>query len=173
MTSLPRTTRRRRACFVLAAGRSHANGSLRGEEPLGTSQPAAIARDRQPRRGVATVELAFCLPLLLLLVLGSIETCNVVFQKQTMTAAAYEAARTALRQDATSAQARAFAEQVLQARNVRTFTLTFSPTEVSNLPRGTPITVQISSPADQNTVMPHNGWYRSRNLQVSVRAVKE
>ena len=125
------------------------------------------------RLGVATVELAFCLPVLILLVLGSIETCNVVFQKQTMAAAAYEAARMAIRQDTTSAEARSIAEQVLTARRINARTVTFSPSDITNLPRGTNFTVNISAPADQNTIMPSRGWYRGRTMQVSVRAVKE
>ena len=136
-------------------------------------QRDAVRRIVRARRGVATVELAFCLPVLLLLVLGSIETCNVVFQKQTMTAAAYEAARIAIRQDATSAEAQSIAGQVMTARNINHYTVTFTPSDITNLARGTNININVSAPADQNTIMPSDGWYNGRTMQVSVRAVKE
>ena len=49
------------------------------------------------RRGIAAVELALCLPILIALALGAIETCNVMYVQARMYSAAYEAARYATR----------------------------------------------------------------------------
>jgi len=49
------------------------------------------------RRGIAAVELALCLPVLVVLALGAIEVCNVMYVRARMFSAAYEAARYATR----------------------------------------------------------------------------
>jgi Flp pilus assembly protein TadG len=51
----------------------------------------------QRRRGIAAVELALCLPFLLILGLGAIEVCNIMYVRARMYSAAYEAARYATR----------------------------------------------------------------------------
>ena len=57
---------------------------------------------RVNRRAVATVELAVCLPVLALLVLGSIEAASFIFLKQTLQVAAYEGSVRAGRARSTS-----------------------------------------------------------------------
>jgi Flp pilus assembly protein TadG len=52
---------------------------------------------RRSRGGAAAVELALCLPMLLILTLGAIETCNVIYVRTRMYSAAYEGARLATR----------------------------------------------------------------------------
>ena len=47
------------------------------------------------RAGIAVVEFAVCLPILVLVVFGSIEACNAIYLKQAATASAYEAVRVA------------------------------------------------------------------------------
>ena len=61
-----------------------------------------VAR-RASRKGTATVEFAVCLPVLVTIVLGSIEATNAIFLKQHLTAAAYEGARKATTPAETSA----------------------------------------------------------------------
>lgn len=53
---------------------------------------SGLHKDRS-RKGLATVELAVCLPVLLILVFGSIECTSAIFLKQRLQAAAYEGAR--------------------------------------------------------------------------------
>jgi uncharacterized membrane protein len=47
------------------------------------------------RRGAASVECAVCLPLIVLIVFGTIETCSLLFLQQNLQRTAYEAARVA------------------------------------------------------------------------------
>ncbi len=68
------------------------------------------------RRGVAAAEFAVCLPVMVLLVLGMVETCSMVFLKQSLAVAAYEGAHTAVKPGATSADVRAVCDNILRDR---------------------------------------------------------
>jgi Flp pilus assembly protein TadG len=57
------------------------------------------------RLGIAAVELALCLPFLLILAMGAIEVCNVVYVRTRMYSVAYEGARVATRPTTASATA--------------------------------------------------------------------
>lgn len=57
--------------------------------------PSFTAKRYCRRRGAASVELAVCLPVILLIVFGAIETCSIVFLQQNLQLIAYEAARVA------------------------------------------------------------------------------
>ena len=50
-------------------------------------------RDRLARRGTAAAEFALCLPLLVVLLMGAMETCNLLYLRTRMNSVAYEAAR--------------------------------------------------------------------------------
>ena len=51
---------------------------------------------RVKREGAAVVEFAVCLPLVILIVLGTIEAGSLLFLKQTLVQAAYEGAKVAI-----------------------------------------------------------------------------
>ena len=51
------------------------------------------ARRKTKRSGVATVELAFVLPALIALTIGTMDICSMMFLKETAVLAAYEGAR--------------------------------------------------------------------------------
>jgi Flp pilus assembly protein TadG len=107
---------------------------------------------RQRRRGVATVELAVCLPVILLLVVGAIEGSNFIFLKQAVTAAAYESAQTVSRVGGTKVKAENRAVQVLSARSIDQPTVTFSPANPDVVARGQSVTVTISAPVSANSI---------------------
>ncbi len=91
------------------------------------------------------------MPLLVLLAFGSIELSNMVFLKQSLSIAAYEGARMATRPGATQAQANNRIQQVLAARNVTSYTVTYTtsgnaPLTITPItPRSTMITVTVQS----------------------------
>lgn len=102
------------------------------------------------RRAAAAVETALLMPLLVLLAFGSIELSNMVFLKQSLSIAAYEGARMATRPGATQAQANTRIQQVLAARNVSSYTVTYTTAGVPLMitpitPRSTMITVTVQS----------------------------
>jgi Flp pilus assembly protein TadG len=104
------------------------------------------------RRGAATVELAICLPIIMLLVFGSIEAANAIHLKQTATIAAYEGAQAITSSGGTQADALLRANSILTQRNVSGGVVTISPTVTSATPKGTPITVTVTIPVDDNSL---------------------
>ena len=111
-------------------------------------------RQSQPsteRRGTATVELAICLPVMMLITLGTIETTNAIYLKQTLTSIAYEGARLASGTGGTTSDAEGLCGQLLSARNIHGATVTCTRILPSTLP-GTPITVTVSASADNNSI---------------------
>ena len=110
-----------------------------------------IKRD-QKRRGTAAVEAAFCLPVIVTLIVGSIEATNAIYLKQTATIAAYEAVKIASSQEGTTADAEAAANAVLNGRNISGATVSVSPSVDSNTAQGTLITVVVTVPLANNRV---------------------
>lgn len=112
---------------------------------------------RDKRRGVATVELALCLPMLLTTALGMIEITNLVSVQARMQAAAYEAARFATRPTtsnataATSAQVQAYCETLLTQLSINGATVNVTPSDLATATPQTMVTVAISTSWKQNS----------------------
>jgi Flp pilus assembly protein TadG len=118
------------------------------------------------------VELAVCLPVLALVVFGSIEACSMMFLRQTLCAAAYEGIRVAMKKDGTNAEASRRCQEVLAARNVQRATVAFQPADVSAANRGTALTITVSAPCDANRISP--AWfYQGMAISVGATMVKE
>lgn len=115
-----------------------------------------IANPRHPlRRGTATVEAAVCLPVILLLLFGSIEAANAVFLKQTATVAAYEGAATGSQPDGTPSAVQERCRSVLAARNVSQFRVDVNPPSLSaQTPTGTPVYIRVTIPASEAALGP-------------------
>lgn len=111
------------------------------------------------------VELAFCLPIFLILTFGAIEASNAITLKQVLTEVAYETARMATTQGETEADARLRADEILTVRNINNATIDISPSVTATTPSGTPITVTISAPASSNSIGPQ--WYYKNASMVS------
>ncbi len=114
---------------------------------------ASPRRATQSRRGLATAELAVCLPILMVVALGSIEATNAIFLKQHLTSAAYEGARAAITPGQTSAGATTAAQNVLTAFGVSGGSISITPTVTSTTTTGTQITVTVTAPFSSNTWM--------------------
>jgi Flp pilus assembly protein TadG len=110
-------------------------------------------RVTQRRKGSATVELAVCLPVLMIIAMGSIEATNAIFLKQHLTSAAYEGARAAIAPGQTSAGATTAAQSVLTAFGISGATVTITPTVTTSTSSGTQITVTVSAPLSSNSWM--------------------
>lgn len=123
------------------------------------------------RWGAATVELAVCLPMMMTIVLGSIEATNAVFLRQALAQAAYEGARAASTSGVDDATARARCQAVLTARNIHGATITITPTIVTNTARGTDVTVQVAAPVTANSVAPQ-WYYESQSVSAQLTMVR-
>ncbi len=130
-------------------------------------------RNRQSsRRGVAAAETAFCLPLILVLALGTVEISSGIFVKETLSIAAYEGARVGVKRRATNADAVAAVNVILTARGVNNPTITVSPSNFSTLSALQPITVTVSAPAANNCSY-LNQYFSGRTITSTVKMVRE
>jgi Flp pilus assembly protein TadG len=112
-------------------------------------------RRRQSRQAAITVELALCLPLLVLLTFGSIQACNAINLKQALTCAAYEGTRIVGKPTGTRDDAEAAIQQILDARNITGATISWSPDlDFVDIPPGDLVTVTVRAPVSANLPRP-------------------
>jgi Flp pilus assembly protein TadG len=107
--------------------------------------------DRTPsRRGLAVVELAICLPIMVMLTFGAVEAANAVYLKQMLVTAAYEAARKATAMGCTQAEGEARYQEIVDSIGIKGSSITFTPPITNSTPSGTAIKVTVTAPADSN-----------------------
>ncbi len=129
-------------------------------------------RPRQRRRGVAAVEFAVCLPVILLLVFGAIEASSFIFLKQSLHVAAYEGARSATRLGAGNTEGTDSVQNILTSRNVQDFLVSFPNGDAAKANRGDEIVIEVSAPTATNS--PLTGQFvTNRVLTARVVMVKE
>ncbi len=107
-------------------------------------------RDARRSRGLAVVELAVCLPVIVILILGAIEACTMIFLKQSLHIAAYEGARVAIDNRATNQRVEERCQQILDERRIRGATIDLEGLDIESLPRGSEITVRVEAPVNLN-----------------------
>ncbi len=135
--------------------------------------PNLAMRPRGRRRsGTAVVELAVCLPVIILLVFGSIEAASFIFLKQSLSVAAYEAARESIRNTSNNANGESRASNVLDARNVQSYSISFPNGESATAPRGSEIVVLVTAPTQPNSPLAGQ-FVANRQLTARVVMVKE
>ena len=132
----------------------------------------SIRRRSTARRAAAAAELAICLPLIVFLLLASIEACTMIFLNHSLTIASYEGVRVAINYDGTNATVLARSNQIIDQRNVRDATIGISPADVANVDRGERITITVSAPCSANALLPP-WFYGGRTLTSATTMVKE
>jgi hypothetical protein len=117
---------------------------------------------------LAVTELAVCLPLLTLLVFGSIQACNLIYLKHAITSAAYEGTLEMAKENATNASVETRAQQVLDARGVTSTDIKVLPVgaDVAASPRGMPLMIDIDVEVGPNLSL--SGFFPSPD-RLSVR----
>ncbi len=141
----------------------------------GSNRPCPTRRrcdTGRSRRGVAASELAVCLPIIVLLVLATIEACSMVFLKQSLTVASYEGIRVAIDKGATATTVQAACQQVLTDRKIGGATITLTPANVSALKPGELIDVTVTAPCSANSVLPVM-FYKGKSLSATASMMKE
>ena len=124
------------------------------------------------RRGVAATEFAVCLPILMVIVIGTIEACSMIYLKQTLSVAAYEGVRASLKPGATAADVTVACNRILTARKVSGSTVNLTPANLDTAAPQTWITVRVTASGAANTVVP--GWfYDSLVIDGSATMMKE
>lgn len=114
------------------------------------SRRRAADRRRERRLGAEIVELAFALPVMTVIVFGTLETCELMFLKQSLSVASYEAGRVAARPDSTSAEVHTRFQQIMIGRRVNNATMTITPTSIAGLAVGDTIRIDASAPVSGN-----------------------
>ena len=148
---------------------------MRNFATIGRRRPArngSARRDDSDRRGAAAVEFAVCLPVIILLVMGSIEASSFIFLKESLGVAAYEGAREAIRNGSVSADADSRARSILTARQVQGFQISFPGNDPTTARRGDEIIVQVTAPAAINSPLAGQ-FVADRLLSSRVVMVKE
>lgn len=123
------------------------------------------------RRGVAATEFAVALPLLMLLLLGSIETANVIQLQQAIQLTAYETAMSATSSKGTSSKALARGAAVLQAFQVEGATIDIQPPITPGLQAGSSVRITVTAPCDANALSPP-WFFRGKTLSAEVQMAR-
>lgn len=130
------------------------------------------AGDLSRRRGAATVEFAVCLPIIVLIVLGSIEAASMLFLRQAMIQGAYEGAKVAILPESDNQDAIDAVEAVGQGRRLEDLDIEFEPTNIKTADPGETIRITVSAPGDANSFLPF-GPFRGRRVSASAVMIKE
>ena len=111
-------------------------------------------KHRNKRLGAAIVEMAICLPVIVLLTFGTIELASGLFLKQTLTSAAHEGALAGMRLDATEASVRDRVELILAVREVEDCVITITPSgrAFDAMQSGDTFTIQIDKDSENNFI---------------------
>lgn len=124
------------------------------------------------RRAAAAAELAICLPLIVFLLLASLEACSMIFLDHSLTIASYEGVRMAINYDGNNTDTLARVNQIINDRGVEDATITLNPSNVANVDRGNRITISVAAPCNSNAILPL-WFYEGRTLTSSTTMVKE
>lgn len=114
------------------------------------------------RRGVAIVELAIALPLLVAIVVFTMEISSVLYAMQTLQATAHECSRLASKRTATNATVQSMGVQMLTQRGIRNGRVRTVPSNIEGLARGTQIRVVVTAPFSQNSWLPRTFFKQNR-----------
>ena len=129
-------------------------------------------RSVENRRGSSAVECAFCIPVVMLIMFGTLETCSGVFLKETLTVTAYEGCRVGVRRRATRTDVINECNAVLAARGVTGATVSVTPADFSTLSALDPISVTVSAPTNGNSTYIFN-FMADRSVSARVTMVRE
>lgn len=138
-------------------------------------QRKRVARNRKrgERRGAAVIELAACLPVLMVITLAFIDLTNLTYFRQTLKIAAYDAARTAAQPGATEEEITAAAQRLLDDRNIVGWEVDI-PDDYSEISRGEQIDLSISAPLTEVAFFTRmKFWETTDDLVVNLAIVKE
>jgi len=124
------------------------------------------------RRGAAAVELGVCLPLFVLVIVGSIETCSLIYLQESLSVASYEAARMAAKPGAENSELVENAKKILSCRGIQNATVKTEPRNLQNVKAGDFVSVAVSVPAGTQSMLP-NRCFGKREISSQVTFVKE
>src|SRR5689334_519672 len=122
---------------------------------------------RQRRRGASAVELAMVSPVLVTLLLGIIEGARLGMVTQLLTTAAREGCRVAVLDGMTQSDVQTRITTVLSGSNISVGTVTptcTSPYTWTSAPSGTAVTVSLSVPYSQVSLLKLPGFFNNATI---------
>lgn len=123
---------------------------------------------REPEfRGVAVIELAVCLPILVVILLATIETCVMLQLQQNLAVTAYEGARVGIIPGVEAGTVQAQCELLLDDRNINGYTITMDPTDPTTMIPGDLFTVTVVADCAANAVV-GSVFYDGKTINESV-----
>jgi len=128
---------------------------------LGHNRSANVVRD-----GAAAVEMAVCLPILLLLLIATVDICGMFHVQQSLKVAAYEGTRVGIIPGSESENVTFQVQSILDAHGVNGYTIAMTPADPSTLEVGDYFTVSIAANFDDNAY--GSGLYVGKVLNKSV-----
>jgi hypothetical protein len=118
------------------------------------------------------VELGICLPLFVLVILGSIETCNLIYTQESLFVASYETARLAVKPGAKEGKVKKNGREILKCRGIKEAEIEILPGKLDEIPPGDLVTVTVSVPARSRSLLP-GGFFGDREISSHVTFAKE
>ncbi|QDT09243.1 TadE-like protein [Planctomycetes bacterium K23_9] len=128
------------------------------------SQPPTSRRSA--RMGAAVVELAVCIPILVIVVVATTDACTMFHVQQNLKVAAYEGARVGIVPQAEAENVSYQCESLLDAQGVNGFSIAMEPSDPGTLKAGDYFTVTISADFKDNALV--GGLFADKTLTRSV-----
>ena len=122
---------------------------------------------RSSDRGVAIVELAICLPIIVLILLATIEACVMLQLQQNVASTAYEGARIGIMPGMDASVIQLQCQMLLDDRNISNYTITTNPSDLSTTIEGDPVTVTVTADCVSNSVL-GGVFFQGRTISESV-----
>lgn len=129
-------------------------------------------RKQRNATGSATIEFAVCLPVIVLLVFGSLEGANMIFLRQAAVQAAYESAKIASRRDSQPEVAERLAREILAARRIQNPEINFLSGNPNDTPSGEDVSVRIGIDSSRH-LFTRLGLFAGRQIQATATMQKE
>ncbi|TWT49739.1 TadE-like protein [Rubripirellula amarantea] len=119
------------------------------------------------RQGTAVTELAVCLPVLVIIMLATIEACTMMHVQQRLKTTAFEGARVGIVPGSKQVNVEYQCELLLDGHKVHQYSVAMDPADPSTLNQGDWFTVTVEAPCGPNSLV--GGWlYADKVLSRSV-----
>ena len=131
-----------------------------------------MGRRDMDRQGVAVVELALCLPILVLILLATIETCVMLQLQQNLAVTAYEGARVGIIPGVEAGTVQAQCKLLLDDRSINGYTVTLNPVDPTTMDPGDQFTVTVEAACAANSLV-GSVFYDGKTIKESVIMLAE
>ena len=124
------------------------------------------------RAGAAMIEFAICMPVFFLIAMGTIETCRMIYLRQSLKLAAYECARVGIMPGMTPDVLQSQCDVILGGRRIHNYQLVCTPPNPADLKFGELFKTTVNVSAQENALV--GAWfYQNKILSESVTIMAE